>query len=110
MEKSEQRKLIDEHLGAPGRMLSHSKSTYMDNNPNSTVFFNGNVYGADGRKLWFGDVDLTKQRDALRQLAMKLGERLYVTRESPYRFIEVTRQILEADVQKSARTAVAFDP
>jgi hypothetical protein len=69
-----------------GRMLSHSKTAYMQRFPKHLVAFNANVLKRDGTKVWYGDVDLDVDGDALRAMALSEGETLYVFREHDARF------------------------
>lgn len=91
------------HLGHNGCMLSGSKSSYLHANPKNVVFFNANLYNAEGIKIWYGDLDITKSRAKLQELAKTLGETLYVTREMPFRFEKVTVARLEREATVKAR-------
>jgi hypothetical protein len=68
-----------------GRMLSGSKSRYMDANPDHEVYFNANVFTRQG-KLWWGDLDITIDAEKLQNIAEAMGEKLYVLREMDGRF------------------------
>lgn len=74
-----------EILGMPGRLVSASKSGYSTQYPNNVVVFNSNVCTKNG-KIWFGDIDVTKDEAKLKELAEALGERIYVIREMDGRF------------------------
>lgn len=106
----EEHEVVERFLGHMGRMLSGSKSGYLDRFPGHRCFFNGNVYAGDGRKLWYGDIDLTKDEKVLQALAGELGTRLYVTREMPFRFEQVTVQQLDNACLGEHPSAVRFDP
>jgi hypothetical protein len=58
---------------------------YFSAHPDNLVVFNGNVCTDDG-KIWYGDLDITKDEDKLTELASKLGCRIYVLREHDGRF------------------------
>jgi hypothetical protein len=73
------------HLGFPGRMISASKSGYKERNPDCLVIFNSNVCTEKG-KIWWGDLDVTKSKDALSELAKETGETIYVLFEMDGRF------------------------
>jgi hypothetical protein len=73
-------------LGPLGQMLSASKSDYSKRYPTHTVVFNGNVCTKKLGKLWFGDIDTTKDSKKLDALAKALGEDVYVLREMDGRF------------------------
>jgi hypothetical protein len=74
-----------EILGFAGRMLSVDKSRYTLRFPDNVVVFNSNVCTEAG-KIWFGDVDVTKDEDKFKALAEALGEKVYVLRELDGRF------------------------
>jgi hypothetical protein len=105
-------------LGFMGTMVSASKSSYHDRNPTHQVFFNANLYDSKAAKLWYGDLDLTKSRDRVQALCNALGERIYVTREQPYRFVgmfgddeRLTTDLLERDAREPNYPAVIiFNP
>lgn len=97
-------------LGWPGKMLSGSKSSYSKSHPKNVVFFNGNVYGSDGRKLWYGDIDLTKSEKDLTYLAKQLQESIYVTAEHPFRWETQDQKSLEGALGGEFPRAVKFSP
>ena len=69
-----------------GRMMSWSKSGYRAENPNSVTYFNANVITLKDGKIWYGDLDLTKDADTLKRIAEQLGETIFVLKESDCRF------------------------
>ena len=69
-----------------GRMISGSKSGYRERYPNNEVVFNANIVIASRGKVWYGDLDLTLDMEALQQVAGVLKEPLYVLREMDARF------------------------
>lgn len=69
-----------------GRLLSYSKSEYRAQNPESDVLFNANIYILGVGKVWWGDIDLTKDWNTLETVAASLGRALYVLREMDGRF------------------------
>jgi len=83
-----------------GRMISESKSGYRDNNPNSVVYYNANIITINDGKVWYGDLDLTKDGDTLKRVSELLGERLYILRESDCRFESEDMSISET-IKKS---------
>lgn len=103
-------KIVIEKLGHMGRLLSGSKSTYSTNHPGSRVFFNGNIYDAKGEKIWFGDVDLTREAKKLQEIVQALGEKIYVTREQPFRWEEQTTKTLQAACQGEYPNAYVIQP
>jgi len=68
-----------------GRMISGSKSGYVNKHPKNQVIFNANVFNAEG-KIWYGDLDLTLDNDKLQDVANELNFDLYVLREYDGRF------------------------
>jgi hypothetical protein len=65
-----------------GRMISASKS-----GPKSHVcVWNANIITKSQGKVWFGDLDLTRDGAKLQIVADTIGERLYVLREHDCRF------------------------
>lgn len=77
--------LAEEILGPFGQMLSGSKVMYVRQFPDNVAIFNANVCTSKG-KIWFGDLDVTKDQEKLRTLAEALGEKVYVLREHDGRF------------------------
>ena len=72
-------------LGFPGRLLHYSKSGYRDLYPENFVIFNANLC-TKSEKIWYGDIDLTLDKNNLLRLAKELGEDLYVLYEMDGRF------------------------
>lgn len=67
-------------FGQCGRIISASKSSYT-----GKAVFNANLC-TDERKLWYGDVDLNKDRKKLQKIADVLQRTIYVLRERDARF------------------------
>ena len=86
-----------EILGSPGRMVSASKVDYSRENPNNTVVFNSNVCTKEG-KIWYGDIDVTKDAGKLVELADALDEHIYVIREMDGRFENEAKPKLDTAV------------
>jgi hypothetical protein len=63
-----------------------SKSAYDHSNPGNRFFSNANVFCRTKGKLWWGDLDLVKDKDALIAVARRLRVRIYVLSESDGRF------------------------
>lgn len=99
------------HLGHHGTMISGSKSGYLHSHPKSEVFFNANLYNAEAIKIWFGDVDITKSRTKLQELAKALGGPIYLTREQPWRWdMDMTVEKLEAGMKGEYPDVYKFTP
>ena len=57
--------------------------------------WNANIISRSNGKIWFGDLNLTKDGKALKLIATELGEPLYVLREHDARFGTETKPIEE---------------
>lgn len=66
----------------PGRMISGSKSGYVRNNPGCEAYFNARVCAIGEGIIWWGDLDLAKDRPMLDSVSRKLEKKLYILRES----------------------------
>lgn len=75
-------------LGMFGAMLSGSKIGYETSHLNHKAVFNANVVSETHGKIWYGDLDLARERDtaALQRIANRLGAKIYVLREMDGRF------------------------
>jgi len=91
----ERHKVISQTLGFPGRMISGSKSGYHKNYPNHLVIFNANVC-TDKNKIWYGDLDLTLDKDKLSSLAVALDQDMYVLYEMDGRFENENSPIIKS--------------
>lgn len=100
--KTELNELIAEKIGLTGILLSMSKSGYRKNNPNSVVFFNANLC-TEYEKIWWGDLDLTKSKEKLLELAREMKETLFVLAEMDARFEKESRPEIN-------RYIVSFSP
>lgn len=78
--------VFENKLGVEGRMISGSKSWYHSYYPKNLVLFNSNIFVEGKGKVWYGDIDLTLDRDKLIEIANELGYTLYVLRELDGRF------------------------
>lgn len=78
-------KIAEEHLGMRGKMISFSKSGYVQKNPENLAIFNSNVC-TDGGKIWYGDLDVTLSYESLSDLAKEIGKTVYVLTEMDGRF------------------------
>jgi hypothetical protein len=67
-------------------MISGSKSNYRNRNPKNLAVFNANVCTKNEGKIWYGDVDLTRSREELSELARLLETDVYVLYEMDARF------------------------
>jgi hypothetical protein len=69
-----------------GRMLSFSKSAYREKYPENEVYFNANIFVLGEGKVWFGDIDVTKDMDVLKAISSESGKDLFILREMDGRF------------------------
>lgn len=93
MENKSYREIYGEILGSfyengfiSGRMISHSKSFYKKNFPNSQAYFNANVFVLGEGKVWWGDLDLTIDTEVLERISIACGKKLYIVPELYGRF------------------------
>ena len=72
-----------------GRMISHSKSFYRKTFPYNQVYFNANIFihnGKEFEKIWYGDLDITKDGYKLKEIAFNNDVIFYVLSEMEGRF------------------------
>jgi len=79
-----------------GRMLSPSKSAYHRAYPSNIVLFNASIADDEGRLLWWGDLDLTRDESKLVDLAQKLERRLHILFEGDGGWLDRRRIAIEA--------------
>lgn len=72
----------DKLLGMCGRMLYRSKSMKQP-----TTIFNANIFNAKAKKIWFGDIEIERDRKALLKLSKRIGP-LYILWEMDGRFLD----------------------
>ena len=75
-------RLADKLLGMCGRMLYRSKSMKQP-----TTIFNANLFNAKAKKIWVGDMEIERDKEALLKLSKRLGP-LYILWEPDGRFLE----------------------
>jgi hypothetical protein len=68
------------------RMISSSKSGYRERYPDNQVYFNANIFILGEGKVWWGDLDITLDKDNLECVARDLGKDLFILREMDGRF------------------------
>lgn len=81
-----QSNIVNKVLGHCGRMISGSKSGYDERFPNNLVVFNANICTRKNGKIWYGDIDITKEEGKLKKLADELHCDVYVLYEKDARF------------------------
>jgi hypothetical protein len=88
-------KILTDSKFTLGRMVCHSKSTYLQQNPDHVTIFNANIYTEEEGKVWYGDLDLTIDGDRLTEVATAAQQTLYVLREMDGRFGKENRTSAE---------------
>lgn len=63
------------------RMIAVSKSGYLARHPGNQVVFNAQLCTPSAGRVWWGDLDVTRDAPALQILADELGEPLHVVTE-----------------------------
>lgn len=92
-------KTAEEILGYMGRMIGMSKSGYCQRKPRHLVIFNANVC-TQKEKIWFGDLDITLDKEKLSTLAKTLKEDIYVLYEMDGRFENEDSPLTNAHIVK----------
>lgn len=72
---------IQNILGHKGKLICGSKGLYRHNNPRNVVIFNANIFTKEG-KIWYGDIDITKEEKLLIKASKELKQELFVLYES----------------------------
>lgn len=70
----------------PGRLISGSKSWYRSQFPDNEVYFNANIFIPGEGKIWYGDLDITRDYETLEEIASLLKEDLFILSEMDGRF------------------------
>lgn len=78
-----------------GRAIAGSKTSYRRSHPGHIVVFNANVFTERDGKVFYGDLDLTLDGEALTQAALANHQTLYVLREIDGRFEHEERPFSE---------------
>jgi hypothetical protein len=100
---------IGKILGIHGRMISGSKSGYRKHYPDNLVVFNSNmvvVTETGASKVWFGDVDITLDREKLKQVAKELDGTVFIIYEMDGRFENENSPVLSRYVYSVDRDGV----
>lgn len=99
-------KYFEEQGFLNGRMITASKSSYRNLNPNNEVYFNCNIFVLGEGKIWYGDLDVTKDLEKLEDIARNLGKDLFILREMDGRFGNeelVDSEIIKRSVRKISK-------
>jgi hypothetical protein len=73
-------------LGPMGAMVGGSKSIYRYDNPKNLVLFNANICTENNGKIWYGDLDITKDYKKLIKLSKLLNMPIFILYEMDARF------------------------
>lgn len=77
--------IIEQKLGPIGNLISYSKSNYRNKFPDNIIVFNSNLI-VNGKKIWYGDLDVTKSKNDLIDLSYEINETIYILYERDGRF------------------------
>ena len=80
------KKIFEAHGFFNGRMIASSKSSYRQRYPDNLVAFNSNIITKTHSKVFYGDIDLTRDYKVLRSIAECIDELLFVLYEMDCRF------------------------
>ncbi len=69
-----------------GRMIGGSKSGYHSTHPNDDILFNANIFIPSLGKVWWGDLNITLDNEALQEVCNKIGEEMIIVSEMLGRF------------------------
>ena len=118
MNKSNLDTILMETVGPMGAMIGASKSGYRDRNPDNLVVFNCNLvlleagekFGLGSRhgKVWFGDIDITKSRQKLKDLADRSMCTVVILSEMDGRFENESDPLLNKFVYKVEPSGTEF--
>jgi hypothetical protein len=103
MEKQINQAFYDEGF-IPGRMISWSKSDYRQKFPENEVYFNANIFLLGEGKVWYGDVDVTRDSEILQKISTALGKSLYILRELDGRFEK--EELSDSEILKLATKTI----
>ena len=70
----------------PGRLISGSKSFYRSQFPENEVYFNANIFVLGEGKIWYGDIDVTRDIEALKEISSAIEKDLFILSEMDGRF------------------------
>jgi hypothetical protein len=65
-----------------GRMISSNKTSPKGH----LCVWNANIVSKSSGKIWFGDLNITKEGNVLKEIAKEIGETLYILHEKDCRF------------------------
>lgn len=86
-------------LGIHGKMISASKSRYVQTFPDHVIVFNANIF-VGKTKIWFGDLDITESVEDLKELSESIGSEIHILFEMDGRFDKERNPSLDNFVAK----------
>jgi len=91
--------IITKNLGSQGRMIGYSKSRYREAHPDNVLYFNACIFNKKLKQIWWGDIDVTADKEKLDKVAEESKELFYVTPEHPFRsdFNKVNQKLIDTD-------------
>lgn len=95
------------------RMISHSKSFYRKIFPYNQVYFNANIFihnGKEFEKIWYGDLDITKDGYKLKEIAFNNNTIFYILLEMDGRFEnETTQSVVFKSIWNTTKDLLIID-
>lgn len=77
---------IDELFNSEKLYIGRMISAYKTSPEGCICVWNANIISPSLGKVWYGDINLTRDGEKLKRIAEKIGETLYVLREMDARF------------------------
>jgi len=77
------------------RMISASKTYYRQAHPDHKVLFNANIFVKGLKKVWWGDLDITREAFLLQAVADEIDKELIIVPEMYGRFGAEDREFKE---------------
>ncbi len=95
------------------RMISHSKTFYRKHNPYNEIYFNANIFiNHDNKfkKIWYGDLDITKDGYKLKEIAFNNNTIFYILLEMDGRFEnETTQSVVFKSIWNTTKDLLIID-
>lgn len=91
---------IDQILGPRFKILSFSKGQYSSDYPDHLVIFNSVIVSSRYKKVWHGDLDITKDEEKIKDVSSFLQDTLYVLYESDGKFENSEKPLINKHVIK----------
>lgn len=95
LSKNDCTKILVDNGSVISRMLAYNRGNYTRKNPRNKVYFCANIVTREHGKIWWGDLDLTKDADRLQKAADAIAANLYILNEMDYRHHNESRPFHE---------------